>query len=433
MYWTEFKIEGEANRLTRLKLGHDGLTYDYKSSTAEEKSWIRWYNNKINSITWENSLPLLKEANFSNLTITGAVKSMDLTGSEKLENFRATGSNLTSVGFADGVALNTLYYPSTATSLSLVQANLLTDLILPPRKENDPDLPAGQKYYTTPVMDDTIDDLKAESGLYLEGFFDDNATCALNGIKLDGGSLGYNSYTILERMWQKNNGKGVAKITMTGVDWCPYTQLTEGAVYDSTKAYYKDNGHYGFVRYNGPTQVLAGQSYNNAKTYYTFANGEFTKYTGGAAGFDAAVASGLYVDYVYDKVQFNADILSGLLYVDNGHGGRNQDGTFGPLVTALDDNTITLLRTLYTNQENFVNAAGQNHAELSGYIYIHNTTPINESEVITLQSYYPNAVFFFANVNKAYSARFVLFNEEDYSEKYVKWMNGSTSPSVQKI
>lgn len=434
MYWTEFKIEGEANRLTRLKLGHDGLTYDFKNGSATEKTWIKWYNNKINSITWENSLPLLKNANFSNLTITGAVKSMDLTGSEKLENFRATGSNLTSVGFADGVALNTLYYPATATSLSLVQANLLTDLILPPRKENDPDLPAGQKYYTTPVMDETIDDLRAESGLYLEGFFDDNATCALNGIKLDGGNLGYNSYTILERMWKKNNGKGVAKITMTDVDWCPYTQLTEGAVYDDTKAYYKDNGHYGFVRYNGPTQVLAGQTYDSTRTYYTLnADNEFIRYTGGSTGFNDAVASGLYVDYVYDKIQFNADILSGLLYIDNGHGGRNEDGTFGSLVTSLNDSTITLLKTLYTNQENFVNAAGQNHAELSGYIYIHNNTAINESDIITLQSYYPNAVFFFANVNKAYSARFVQFNEEDYSEKYVKWMNGSTSPSVQKI
>jgi hypothetical protein len=41
--------------------------------------------------------------------------------------------------------------------------------------------------------------------------------------------------------------------------------------------------------------------------------------------------------------------------------------------------------------------------------------------------------FFFAKVNKAYSARFVIFDEKDYSEKYVKWMNGSTSPSVQKI
>jgi hypothetical protein len=120
MYWTEFKIEGEANRLTRLKLGHDGLSYDFKNGSATEKTWNKWYNNKINSITWENSLPLLKKANFSNLTITGSVKSMDLTGSEKLENFRATGSNLTSIGFADGVALNTLYYPATATNLSLV-------------------------------------------------------------------------------------------------------------------------------------------------------------------------------------------------------------------------------------------------------------------------------------------------------------------------
>lgn len=434
MYWTEFKIEGDASRLTRLKLGHDGTTIDKKSGSSSEVSEIKWYNNKINSITWENSLPLLKEANFSNITITGDVKSMDLSGSEKLRNFRATGSNITSINFADGVALDTLYYPATTTNLSLVQANLLTDLILPKLSQEAPELPQGQKYYTTPKLDPATNMLKAEKGLYLEGFFDDTASCALNNIKIDGGNLGYNSYTILKRLWDKNNGKGYARVTFKNVDWCPYTQLTEGAEYDATKAYYKDNGHYGFDRYNGPTQVLAGVAFEASKKYYTKnEDGEFILYTGGADGFNDAVASGLYVEYIYDKIQFNADILSGILYVDNGHGGRTNDGAFGSLVTDLNDSTITLLQTLYNNRDNFVNSSGQGHAEISGYIYIDNTTPITEAEILTLQSYYPQAIFFFKNVTKAYSARFVYFNEEDYSEKYVKWANGSSSPSVQKI
>jgi hypothetical protein len=38
--------------------------------------------------------------------------------------------------------------------------------------------------------------------------------------------------------------------------------------------------------------------------------------------------------------------------------------------------------------------------------------------------------FFFANVNPAYSAKFVIFDPENYSEKYVKWANGDTKPSV---
>jgi hypothetical protein len=29
LYWREFKIDGDASKLTRLKLGHDGVVNDY--------------------------------------------------------------------------------------------------------------------------------------------------------------------------------------------------------------------------------------------------------------------------------------------------------------------------------------------------------------------------------------------------------------------
>jgi hypothetical protein len=136
MYWTEFKLEGNADKLTRLKLGHDGTVMDYANDNATEKTEIKWYNKKLNGITLPD-LPLLKEANFCNITLLNAT-ALDLSASEKLENFRATGSgNITSVKFADGVALNTLYIPATLNSLSLVQANLLTNLIFPKNSVNE--------------------------------------------------------------------------------------------------------------------------------------------------------------------------------------------------------------------------------------------------------------------------------------------------------
>ena len=68
-------------------------------------------------------MPLLKEANLSRIGLQTET-SLDLTASEKLENFRAVGtSKLTTVNFADGVALNTLYLPQSITSLKLIQAN----------------------------------------------------------------------------------------------------------------------------------------------------------------------------------------------------------------------------------------------------------------------------------------------------------------------
>jgi hypothetical protein len=119
LYWTEFNVEGKAPKLTRLQLGYDGLDSNGK----------KWYNKKLNAINLKAEMPLLKEANFSNITITSLSRSLDLSKSEKLENFRAVGSNIESTAFAGGVALNTLYLPKTFKNLSLDNANLLTTVI----------------------------------------------------------------------------------------------------------------------------------------------------------------------------------------------------------------------------------------------------------------------------------------------------------------
>lgn len=375
MYWTEFKLEGNADKLTRLKLGHDGTTEDYASDTAQEKgeakTTIRWYNNKLNGITLP-SLPLLKEANFSNIGCVNET-ALDFTASEKLRNFRAAGaSNITSVTFAPGVALDTLYLPSSVLGLKLTQANLLTDLI---KDAKD----------AIPTTEDN-GDLTATEGLYLEGFF--SGSSSLNTVNLDGGALGYHSYEILAQLYNKYTGNGKAYITMKDVNWCPYTHLTEGDVYESNKTYYIDDGHYGFSEYT----------------------------------------------YVSQK-KFNADVLSGILYRDDGFGGRT-NGAFSSLVTGVNDSALTILRELVTNTTNFSDAASSSiRPQITGTIYINNSAnkPIEESEVATLQASYPNLTFFFANVTKAYSAKFINYNEDDFSYTYVKHYDGSTSPSVQKI
>ena len=426
MYWTEFKLEGNADKLTRLKLGHDGRVLDYANDNATEKTEIKWYNKKLNGITLPK-LPLLKEANFCNITLINAT-ALDLSASEKLENFRATGSgNITSIKFADGVALNTLYIPSTLSSLSLVQANLLKNLIFPENSTNE--LAINQYRYTTPEENNN-GDLVATPGLYLEGFFADGQATSLNSINFNGGNLGYNSYVILQRLFDKNAAGDGAKVSMTDVNWCPYARLTEGSIYDPNLTYYKDNGHYGFTSYDLLTEIKASDSYNMNKIYYIRnEDNTYTVYTGGLGGFSDAIRNGLYG---YDEKQFNADILSNLVYYDNGNGGRKENGDFSDIITNVNDASVDMLRALYTLPK-FKNFTGQGNPELSGLIYIHNNTEINEADVVELQSYYPNLTFFFAKVKSAYSAKFVIFDPENYSEKYVKWANGDTKPSVQKI
>ena len=422
MYWTEFKLEGKADKLTVLKLGHDGTVMDYANDSATEKTELKWYNKKLNGITLPK-LPLLKEANFCNIALINAT-ALDFTASEKLENFRATGSsNITSIDFADGVALNTLYIPPTLSSLSLVQANLLEDLIFPENSVNE--LAVHQKRYSTPVEDET-GNLVAASGLYLEKFFEEGSS--LDSINFNGGNLGYNSYVILQRLFDKNNDSG-AKVTMTDVNWCPYTKLSEGDIYNPNLNYYKDNGHYGFTTYNLLTAVDASDFYDMNKTYYTEEDEVYSVYTGGLSNFSDAIKTGLYT---FDEKQFNADILSELVYYDNNNGGRKDDGSFSNIITSINDASVQMLKTLYT-QDKFKNFSGQGNPELTGLIYIHNSTQINEADVVELQSYYPHLTFFFKDVKPAYSAKFVIFDPENYSEKYVKWANGSTSPSVQKI
>ena len=357
LYWREFYMEGAADKLTRLKLGHDGVGSDPNNT--------KWYNKQLNGITL-TSLPLLREANFCNIGLS-TEQTLPLTASEKLENFRATGcSNLVGVNFAKGVALHTLYLPSSIKSLQLSEAKMLTNVI------EEYEAPSGSG-----------DNLVANEGLYLEGLFENDSNIGLYTINLQGGNLGYGSHAILR---QYDTLKGATKggqITMTDVDWCPYSLLTEGAVYDESQSskYFVDNGHYGF---------------------------------------DA---------FVYkDEIDFKAKIINQELFFDD-------KGISTDVVNFVNDDTVALLKRFASaNNTLYKDATGATKPEISGIIYIVNTTEQDELTVPTeLQQYYPNVRFFFKNVKPAYSAKFVIYNEEDGTYEYVRVLSDPSAKSVQKI
>ena len=357
LYWTEFYMEGSANHLTRLQLGYDGYS---------RTDGIQWFNQKLNGIKL-SEMPLLQEANFSKIGLQTET-SLDLSASEKLENFRAVGtSKLVDVKFADGVALNTLYLPPSITSLKLVQANLLNNLI---------DLAVAP----TPINEDDGSVTPPTPGLFLEGFFGSEFTSSIRNIHLDGGSLGYGSYKILKRFYDIMSANveddATKALTMTDVDWSPYKQLTEGAVYNKDETYYIDNKHYGFELWS-----------KNAST-------------------------------------FNDLVLNGQLYVYAGDPEVN-----------IGDEFKEMFEVGLRNEVIFKDASStQPNPIISGIIYINNTTPIEESHIRTvLQPMYPNLTFFFANVIKAYSAEFFYRNPETGIDEYVRFVNGSKEPSVQKI
>lgn len=255
LYWREFSITGKATKLTSLKFGYDGVMEDPDDPTKT----IRYQNNGLNnfSISAEKTdvtpgLPLLKYMNMSNVNLSQSASTtvLDLTSCEKLENFRATGSNFTEFKFAEGVALNTLYLPTSLVSLKLTEARLLKNLIT---------------NYQTPTLNNE-GELVAQPGLYFEGMFENNTT-NIHTLNILGSGLGYDSYKLLKKYYDIRKDKGQASnIQMTNVQWSPYIRVTEDEEYDPSIQYFEDNGHYGLSSYSyhvdtWPIKVANGEIY----------------------------------------------------------------------------------------------------------------------------------------------------------------------------
>ena len=224
LYWAEFTMSGNFNKLTRLQLGYD--------AGNDNNGKPLWFNYGLNKIDLQ-PMPLLKEMNISNIHLS-TEKTLDLTKSEKLESFKGLGTQgVTNVTFADGVALNTLYLPSQVGELKLIEANLLSNLI---------------KEISNP------NGILTEQGLYIEGFFDKNNVSNLNTINIRGDSLKTGSYEILKQFYNKyKDSTSAAKVTIQEANWCPLTLVGTDELQDSERTYYKDDGHYGFTLFDSST------------------------------------------------------------------------------------------------------------------------------------------------------------------------------------
>ena len=237
--------------------------------------------------------------------------------------------------------------------------------------------------YQAPVKNESTGKLEARTGLYIEGLFENNIT-NINNIKLLGGGLGYDSYKLLAKWYSIKDALDIVgtdigsnQITLTKVRWSPYVQLVEGDTYVSADAskYYMDDGHYGFT------------------------------------------------PYTYNRDTFEAQVLSGEIY---------KLDTSIPSATIDQITNVDMLAQMITNSH--YTAGVSQVPNITGIIYINNTTPIDELYIKnTLIKNYPQLKFFFKNVTKCYSAKFVLPNE-DGSYSYVKFQDENiTELTVQKI
>ena len=401
-YWTEFYLEGQLDKLSSLLLGCDGLMYNSdgtlrldsngeisvdideetgritKSAGTNADKAYRWYNEKINLPTMPSGgLPLLEEANFSNLIINVTDPTLSLVKSEKLRDFRATGSNYSKIDFAPGAALHTLYLPKSVTRIDLQQTKMLTKIIEDyayPKKING-------KYV-------------AEPGLYVENLTDYTPSI-VNGsavyyLRIDDDAFGFDSYKLLEKYYAARQSKTSSQIQITGVQWTPYTRLVDGDEYDENifKAgrYYLDDGHYSYIQLT-------------AENYSISAN-------------------------------FAKDLANGLLYV------LDEDFDEEAYLIKSKD----LLEALRT-ESGFTNLDGTKAPNITGDVYICNSAddPMDEIDIRTKFNVdYPELNITFKHVDKSYSMKFVIpdFNEDtmEYlgTYQYAPLRNGSLEKSIQK-
>lgn len=400
LYWREFSITGKATKLTSLKFGYDGVMPDPEDSTKN----IRYQNNGLNnfSIGAEKTpttpgLPLLKYMNMSNVNLSQSASTtvLDLTSCEKLENFRATGSNFTEFKFAEGVALNTLYLPTSLVSLKLTEARLLKNLIT---------------NYEIPTLNNE-GELVAQPGLYFEGMFENNTT-NISTLNILGSGLGYDSYKLLKKYYDIRKSQGQpSNIQMTNVQWSPYIRVTEDEEYDPlTYDYFEDNGHYGLSNYTyhidtWSIKVINKEIYKKIKIDQ-LSEAESNKITNDINQITNVDMLRVFADE--DSAAFrteegkNVPNITGIIYVNNAQSQKVQTGE-----------KYDSFYKYYTNIE-----------LTNQYIYSEDTwedaiinnlyKTISENGIRNqLQIKFPYLTFFFAHVDEAYTAKFLLMNEDE--------------------
>lgn len=343
LYFQEFAAEGKMERLTDLLLGYDG-----KDENGKE-----YKNNDVNNWSFsKDGMPLLKEMNLCNINFKKDQGALDLTKSEKLENFRNTKSNIPRVDFAPGVALNTLYLTDQTNYLSLIEANLLTKLIT---------------NYVYPKQNSTtgkLEILEENRGLYIQGLTDGEEgkeKTKIQTFDIRGGNLGYNSYELLRKYVSASKNSNLVLsnciINLNNVQWSPYRLLTDTktALDPETKSYYRDNGHFQLVAIpkDQVNKITKSDIKNNQIYYLDTINGDNNNHS-------------IITDY-------------------------------------------NLLIDIYNNYRGL----NTNKPEISGVMYIKNNNQIDESIIQNeLQDKYPDLIIFVENVKQECSAKFILEKED---------------------
>lgn len=287
---------GNLSLLYPQLLNYDKATDIKKIELGNKNSKYKNYGAQVQGLGNEitGGHPLLQVLDITNVQYFGT--SCDFSDpaitekAYKLEEFKALGSSVTDVTFANSSNLRKVYLPSRIQKINLPNLINLTRLL---QKQDVYNGEGDSIEWITPEPD----------GLYLDSYQN------LNEIIISGGGLKQHSYNLLQNVinasLNSNRTTPLEQISLTGVQWTPYTQLGEGARYDKDSTYYKanDNATFTSYEYNSTTwdnDILSGRIYRYDES-------------------DTSFAKNLtLLDTLMNNNLFNSNLtLSGEFYIDN--------------------------------------------------------------------------------------------------------------------
>ena len=249
-YPSHFKLN-TGKRLTQLLIGSDAP--NYANGIIGKESGTFDLNDGIETT---NKKGLLQKIVLTGLT--ALAESQDVSGSAKLREFRALRTAIPSVIFADGAPLDTVHLPRTTTSVNIVHAKNLTNILtsLPTVMISDPE----EEYVYAPA--DTY------KGLYIENLTDWDKNTQVGDIpevdfkrrvsqvdtlNLTDVNLGYDSYVLLDNavdIRERFKPDKFLALNLENVNWSPYANIESDVEFDSNKVFYELTDHNDFVVYD---------------------------------------------------------------------------------------------------------------------------------------------------------------------------------------
>ena len=257
-YPSHFKLS-TGKRLVQLLIGSDAP--GYKNGIIGKEPGTFDLND---SASGTNKKGLLQKIILTGLT--ALTQGQDISGSEKLREFRALNTSLPSVNFANGAPLDTVHLPKTVTILDIVHAKNLNNILTEYPTVMVPDAEEEYKYT----------DAATYKGLYVENLTDwdkntqqgdiydssdtadikqnkiNNAISQVNILNLVDVNLGYDSYTLLDNaidIREKFRPDASLAINIEDVQWSPYSLIESDTEYDSNKTFYELTDHNNFIIY----------------------------------------------------------------------------------------------------------------------------------------------------------------------------------------